>query len=205
MLLLAGWRDSKLTILSSLRERRRTRKTHFSPYDLFPFFPVFFLSFFFTPDRIHRADPEKALIEATLSSSHIRSFRSYNARLYERGNLDRRSNAYFYERYPSCSREERVGAPERTMDDEAPAWASRGAQCANTMLLRTRAATFDIHRPCASNRAPPRREKERAVSLFEIHGAFSVCDFLSLSLFHSRSSFSRDARQPRDVKYFRGG
>jgi len=91
------------------------------------------------------------LIKTTLSSSHIHLF-SYTYVLM-RSNLDQRSNAYFYEaRYPSCPREERVGVRWTTK----PRRRQVAAQYVNTMLLRTRAATFDIHRPCASNRAPPK-------------------------------------------------
>lgn len=43
-----------------------------------------------------------------LSSSHIYLFHLC-MRVLMRGNLDQHSNAYFYERYPSCAREERVG------------------------------------------------------------------------------------------------
>jgi len=95
--------------------------------------------------------------------------------------------------------------------------------CRQPLIFTARARRAGIRR------APPRQQKERAV-LFEIHGAFSdrLSLSLSLSLFlrlfvlslsfslslslsrararaFSPASSSRGARQPRDVKYFRGG
>lgn len=108
--------------------------------------------------------------------------------------------------------EERVGELEHAMDDETPTWAIRGA-IREYNVADTCSTTFDIHRRCASDRAPPRQEKERAASLryttrfpsttFSLSLSLSLFSLFSLSL--SLSPFSRDARQPRDVKYFRGG
>lgn len=128
-----------------------------------------------------RSKKLKALIKATLSSSHIYSF--VCARVFTSGNLDRRSSAYFYERYPSCPREERVGVPEPRWTERRSPDVGKSQRNARTQCCRRHVQQPLIFTGRARATGLHLDRRKREPYLFERYTARFPCATFSLRLF----------------------